>query len=73
VPVARHRILKQAHNRVTNAFSGAIAAYARKRAAELAKDHARVRAAGTGVARVSVDPVLPPDIIGFYALLPHGA
>jgi ERCC4-related helicase len=72
-PVARHRILSQARDRATSTFGGALAAYASKRAAELAQDHARVRAAGTGVARVSVDPVLPPDIIGFYVLLPRGA
>ncbi|MGH6847626.1 MAG: hypothetical protein ACREC0_09350 [Methylocella sp.] len=72
VPVARHRILKQARDRATSAFNGAIAAYARKRAAELAQDHASVRAAGAGVARVSVEPVLPPDIIGLYVLLPQG-
>jgi hypothetical protein len=71
--IARHRILNQARDRATNTFGGALAAYACKRAGELAQDHARVRAAGTGVARVSVDPVLPPDIIGLYVLLPHGA
>jgi hypothetical protein len=72
-PVARHRILNQACDRATNAFGDAIAAHARNRAAELAQDHARVRAAGASVARVSVEPVLPPDIIGLYVLLPQGA
>jgi hypothetical protein len=73
VPVARHRILNQARDRATNAFSDAIAAHACNRAAELAQDHGRVRAAGAGVARVSVEPVLPADIIGLYVLLPQGA
>jgi len=72
-PVARHRILNQACDRATNAFGDAIAAHARNRAAELAQDHTRVRAAGASVARVSVEPVLPPDIIGLYVLLPQGA
>ena len=58
---------------VAGSFSTAIGAYAGQRAAELAQDHNRVRAAGIGVARVSVEPVLPPDIIGLYVLLPRGA
>jgi hypothetical protein len=56
-----------------NAYGAALAAHACKRAEELAQDHGRVRAAGAGVARVSVEPVLPPDIIGLYVLLPQGA
>src|SRR5579883_2813657 len=72
-PVARHRILGQARDRVVNMYGAALAAHARKRAEELAQDHGRVRAAGAGVARVSVEPVLPPDIIGLYVLLPQGA
>ncbi|HWM45705.1 MAG TPA: DEAD/DEAH box helicase [Xanthobacteraceae bacterium] len=71
-PIARHRILSQARDRTMNMYGTALAAHARKRAAELAQDHARVRAAGAGVARVSVEPVLPPDVIGLYVLLPHG-
>ncbi len=70
---ARQRILSQARERATGAFSEGIAAYARERAAKLAQDHARVRAAGASVARVSVEPVQPPDIIGLYVLLPQGA
>ncbi len=72
-PVARQRILNQARERVAGSFSLAIASYASQRAAELAQDHHRVRTAGIGVARVSVEPVLPPDIIGLYVLLPRGA
>jgi hypothetical protein len=70
--VARNRIVNQAHNRVTNALGPAITEYAQNRARELNQDHARVRDAGAGVARVSVEPVLPPDIIGLYVLLPQG-
>jgi superfamily II DNA or RNA helicase len=72
-PIARHRILNQARDRVTTSFTTAIVEHARDRAAELAQDHARVRAAGAGVPRVSVEPVLPPDIIGLYVLLPGSA
>jgi len=72
-PIARQRILNQARNRVAGSFSAAITAYARERATELAQDHARVRAARIDVSRVSVEPVLPPDVIGLYLLLPRGA
>ena len=71
-PIARYRMLSQARDRAENMYGAGLAAYARKRAAELAQDHGRVRAAGAGVARVSVEPVLPPDIIGLYVLLPQG-
>jgi ERCC4-related helicase len=73
VPTARHRILDQARDRVTTSFTAAITAHAHSRATELAQDHARVRAAGAGVPRASVEPVLPPDIIGLYVLLPASA
>jgi superfamily II DNA or RNA helicase len=71
--IARERILKQACDRAIGTFHGAVKAYARQRAADLGRDHARVRAAVAGVARVSVEPVSPPDIIGLYVLLPQGA
>jgi superfamily II DNA or RNA helicase len=73
VAVARQRILGQARERVAAAVHGPIAAHARSRAAQLAEDHARVRTAGVGVPRVTVEPILPPDIIGLYILLPGGA
>jgi superfamily II DNA or RNA helicase len=71
-PAARQRVLTQAIERVTTALDGSIAAYARGRAQALAEDHARVRTAAAGTARVSVEPVLPPDIIGLYVLVPAG-
>ena len=71
--IARSRILNQARDRALNVYGTALVAHARKRAEELAQDHGRVRSAGAGVARVSVEPVLPPDIIGLYVLLPQGA
>lgn len=71
--VARQRILNQARDRIASSFGPAITGYARQRANELAQDHARVRAARIDVSRVSVEPVLPPDIIGLYVLLPRGA
>jgi superfamily II DNA or RNA helicase len=71
-PVARQRLLTQAIERATTALDGSIAAYARERSQSLGENHARVRAAASGSARVSVEPVLPPDIIGLYVLVPAG-
>jgi hypothetical protein len=68
--VARQRSLTQAIERATTALDGSIATYARERSQSLGEDHARVRAAASGSARVSVEPVLPPDIIGLYVLVP---
>jgi hypothetical protein len=71
-PVARERLLAQARERVAVAFSAGMATYAQVRAEVLADDHARVRAALPGVSRVSVEPVLPVDVIGVYVLVPGG-
>jgi superfamily II DNA or RNA helicase len=71
-PVARQRLLQAAIERIGTALEGSIAAYARERASALADDHARMRAAASGGARVTVEPVLPCDIIGLYVLVPAG-
>jgi superfamily II DNA or RNA helicase len=71
--VARGRLLAQARDRVAGNLSNAIAEYARGRAEELSADHARLRTAGAGVPRVTVEAVLPPDVIGLYVLLPASA
>jgi superfamily II DNA or RNA helicase len=68
--VARERLVNQARERMAAALEGSIAAYARERAAALASDHARVRAAAAGSARVTVEPIVPADIIGLYVLVP---
>jgi hypothetical protein len=68
--VARQRLLNQACARIDTLLTGSIAEYARERAGILAEDHARVRAAAAGSARVTVEPVLPPDIIAVYVLVP---
>jgi hypothetical protein len=65
-------LLQGAIERIGTALEGSIAAYTRERASALADDHARLRAAAAGSARVSVEPVLPPDIIGLYVLVPTG-
>jgi superfamily II DNA or RNA helicase len=70
--VARDRQISQAQGRASGAFAASIDAYARARANELARDHARVRAALPGVSRVSVEPVLSVDVIGIFVLVPAG-
>lgn len=70
--VARHRMVEQARQRIAALLDGPIAAYAQERAASLAEDHGRVRAAGVNVPRVTVESVLPADIMGVFALIPGG-
>jgi hypothetical protein len=70
--VARDRMVEQARGRVAAWLEGPIAAYAQQRAASLAEDHGRVRAAGINVPRVTVEPVLPADVMGVFALIPGG-
>lgn len=69
---ARDRMIEHARNRVASLLDGPIAEYAGERAAQLADDHGRVRAAGINVPKVSVEPVLPPDVMGAFALVPGG-
>jgi len=68
--VARQRLVNQARERIAAALGTSIATYARERAEALAEDHARVRAAAAGSARVTVEPILPADVIGLYVLVP---
>jgi superfamily II DNA or RNA helicase len=70
--LARNRLLTQARERVAAAQPTTIAAFARERAAALAEDHARVRAAGVNISRVNVEAVLPADVIGLFVLVPAG-
>jgi hypothetical protein len=72
--ITKKRQLSAAVDRLKG-FAPAIDTVARQRATVLAGDHARVRqAADTRQARaggaVEVEPVLPPDVIGFYVILP---
>ena len=70
-PAARDRFTAQAHAALGPLLDGPLAEYARERAAGLAEDHARLRAAAEGAPRVSVEPVMPPDVIGLFTLLPE--
>jgi len=69
-PVARDRLLGAARDRVRAALSEGVARFAAARADALAEDHARVRATGVGASRVTVRPVIPPDVIGLFVLVP---
>ena len=70
-PQARARIIGKAHAHIAGDLAnGPLADHAKARAEALAEDHARVREAANGAPRVSVEPVLPPDLIALYVLLP---
>jgi hypothetical protein len=69
---ARDRMIEQARNRVAALLDGPIAEYASGRATQLAEDHGRVRASGVNVPKVSVEPVLPADVMAVFALIPGG-
>jgi superfamily II DNA or RNA helicase len=70
---ARERTIRGAQQELPALLAGPLSDYARQRAADLLADHNRLRAAATGVSRVTVEPVLPPDGIGLFVLLPSGA
>ncbi len=72
-PAARERLLTQARERLEIALQGALPRFAGERSSQLASDHARIRQAGIAVSAVEVEPVLPPDVIGFFVLVPGGA
>lgn len=72
-PAARERMIERARSRIGTLMDGPIADYVRARSDELAEDHGRVRAAVKGISRVVVEPVLPPDLIGLFVLVPGGA
>ncbi|GJD81760.1 ATP-dependent helicase HepA [Methylobacterium gregans] len=67
---ARHRLIAKACERVLSAYMPAIEAYATQRGEALEADHRRVRAAAQGTPRVTVEPILPADIVGVYILTP---
>lgn len=74
---ARDRFLTQAVERIQTALHGdrPIAKYCHERAAALLQDHDRVRSALSqtgGVPRVTVEPVLPADVVGLFVLIPGG-
>ncbi len=69
-PVARERFVKQAQAQLPGLLEGPIAKYVAERADELVGDHARIRAATGSGSKVTVEPLLPPDVIGLFVLMP---
>ncbi|GGA04995.1 MAG: helicase [Rhodobacteraceae bacterium] len=68
--VARDRMINTAKAALPDLLGGPIADFVQKRAAELVEDHARLRAAAGSASRVSVEPIIPPDVIGLFVLVP---
>ncbi|MCH2457440.1 MAG: SWF/SNF helicase family protein [Henriciella sp.] len=69
-PVARDRMINTAKAALPDLLGGPIADFVQGRAAELDEDHARLRAAAGSASRVSVEPIIPPDVIGLFVLVP---
>ncbi|MEZ5275379.1 MAG: DEAD/DEAH box helicase [Opitutaceae bacterium] len=71
---AQERFVHKAKADLPDLLEGALADYVRQRTGELAEDHARLRGAVKtdlgSISRVSVEPVLPPDVIGLFVLMP---
>jgi Helicase conserved C-terminal domain len=72
-PPARDRFVAKAKEDLPALLDGPIADFARARAVELMQDHARLRAAAGSASRVTVEAVLPPDVIGLFVLMPSEA
>lgn len=67
---AQERFIEKAKADLPALIAGPLSDFVRRRADELAQDHARLRAAA-GSSRVSVEPVFPPDVIGLFVLMPN--
>lgn len=72
-PVARDRFIAKAKEDLPSLLDGPIADLSQSRAQELMHDHARLRAASGSASRVTVEAVLPPDVIGLFVLMPGEA
>jgi superfamily II DNA or RNA helicase len=68
--IARDRIVNNAKLDLLTLIEGPLAAFVKRRAEELVDDHARLRAAAGSASRVSVEAVLPPDVIGLFVMMP---
>lgn len=68
--IARDRLISTAQAELPSLLEGPLAQFVNQRAVELVEDHARLRAAAGSISRVSVEAVLPPDVIGLFVLMP---
>lgn len=69
-PSARDRFIAKAKEDLPGLLDGPLAEFVKSRAEELVQDHARLRAAAGSASRVTVEAVLPPDVIGLFVLMP---
>ena len=69
-PIARDRMINAAKAELPDLLDGPLADFVNRRATELVEDHARLRTAAGSISRVSVEAVLPPDVIGLFVLMP---
>lgn len=67
---ARDRLIGKAKEDLPSLINGSLADFVKMRAEELIQDHARLRAAAGSASRVTVEAVLPPDVIGLFVLMP---
>ena len=67
---ARDRFISNAKDDLPSLLDGPLAEFVRARAEQLMEDHASLRAAAGSSSRVTVEAVLPPDVIGLFVLLP---
>lgn len=70
---ARDRFIAKAKEELPGLLEGPLANFLKSRAEELMQDHARLRAAAGSASRVTVEAVLPPDVIGLFVLMPSEA
>lgn len=68
--LARDRFISKAKEDLPSLLDSPLADFVKTRAEELMQDHARLRAAAGSAARVTVEAVLPPDVIGLFVLMP---
>lgn len=67
---ARDRFIGKSKEDLPSLLDGPLADFVKTRAEELMQDHARLRAAAGSASRVTVEAVLPPDVIGLFVLMP---
>jgi superfamily II DNA or RNA helicase len=72
-PSARDRFIGKAREDLPSLLDGPLTDFVQGRAKELMQDHARLRAAAGSASRVTVEAVLPPDVIGLFVLMPGEA
>ncbi|WP_424753553.1 helicase-related protein [Methylobacterium sp.] len=67
---ARDRFISKAKDELPDLLGGPLVEFVQSRAVELMQDHAQLRAAAGSASRVTVEAVLPPDVIGLFVLMP---